>query len=144
MARGRRHPEHDEHLRTRLARRPKCSQSVTLVSMNSFSEFWPYYLAQHRRPLCRVLHFVGTSGALSIYTWALSTRPETMLWWLLLAPLFGYGCAWVGHFFVEGNRPATFGHPLWALAADLRLFGRMLTGREWTGDPAPSEPTPAD
>lgn len=101
---------------------------------NSFSEFWPHYLAQHRRPLCRLLHFVGTATALSIYAWAFAMRPDGLVWWLLAAPVTGYAFAWTGHFFIEGNKPATFGHPVWSFIADFRMFGCMLTGRLWTGD----------
>ena len=46
--------------------------------------------------------------------------------WLLAAPLAGYGFAWVGHFFFEHNRPATFSHPWYSLAADFVLFRDML------------------
>lgn len=45
------------------------------------------------------------------------------------APVLGYGMAWYSHFFVEGNRPATFGHPVWSFLCDYRMFALILTGR---------------
>ena len=42
--------------------------------------------------------------------------------------MFGYGFAWVGHFFVEGNRPATFTYPLWSLRGDMLMWWKTVTG----------------
>lgn len=98
-----------------------------------FAEFWPYYLAQHRHPLCRGLHLAGTLAALVCLGLALAVSPL----WGLAAPLVGYGLAWVGHFAFERNQPATFRHPLWSLRADVKMFGLMVTGR--LGRAAPPE-----
>jgi hypothetical protein len=92
----------------------------------SFGEFWPFYVREHGRPLTRRLHFIGTAGVLA----AVAATAVTGRWrWLALAPLCGYGFAWAAHFFVEHNRPATFRHPLYSLAADFVMFGHMLRGR---------------
>ena len=135
--------------------------------------FWPFYLSEHRSPLSRKLHFVGT-------TWFLGTLGAGILWSPMVFPLvlclvvalgaiavrversrpaFGpmlamvliaaaaspwtvpvgilgaYAMAWVGHFRVEGNRPATFTYPIWSLVSDLRMWGHMMRGRLWDGDP---------
>lgn len=92
----------------------------------SFREFYPYYLSEHRDRTCRRLHFVGTALVLIVLATAALTRKPLLL---LLAPLAGYGFAWVGHFKFEKNRPATFTYPLYSLAADFALFRDMLTGR---------------
>ena len=51
------------------------------------------------------------------------------LWFLLAAPLIGYAFAWYAHFFIEGNRPASFGHPFYSLAADYRMLFLMMAGK---------------
>lgn len=92
----------------------------------SFAEFWPYYVREHSRPACRALHFVGSTLALVV----LATMFYTQNWWLLLVGLvIGYGFAWVGHFFIEHNRPATFKYPLWSFIGDWKMWAMMLTGR---------------
>ena len=41
---------------------------------------------------------------------------------LYAAPIFGYGFAWVGHFFFEKNRPATFKQPFYSLMGDFMMW----------------------
>ena len=94
--------------------------------MDHFSEFWPHYVREHGRPATRRLHFAGTLFAVVCLILAIAMRQP---WWFFAAPLVGYGPAWIGHFFVEHNRPATFRHPWWSLLGDLRMFWLMLTGR---------------
>ncbi|MDN0075758.1 DUF962 domain-containing protein [Crenobacter sp. SG2303] len=96
--------------------------------MADFDRFYRFYLGEHANPICRRLHFVGSSLVLAILLAALLTRHWALLW---LAPLAGYGFAWVGHFFFEHNRPATFRHPWLSLAADWVMYGQMLRGQHW-------------
>jgi hypothetical protein len=92
----------------------------------SFAEFYPFYLAEHRHPVSRGLHYIGTWGAVvCMVALAVSGRP----WWLLGALLSGYSFAWVGHFAFERNRPATFQHPLYSLAGDFRMWWDLNLGR---------------
>ena len=47
-----------------------------------------------------------------------------------LAPLVvAYTMAWVGHFIVEKNRPATFIYPTFSLIGDFVMCGEALLGR---------------
>lgn len=90
----------------------------------TFQEFWPYYLSEHQHPVNRQLHFLGTSLALLSVGAAAVTRKKRFL---ALAPFMGYFFAWMGHFVVEKNRPATFTYPGKSLAGDFKMFGLMLT-----------------
>ena len=92
----------------------------------SFRDFYPDYLAEHRNPVSRRLHFIGTLLVLATLVYAAVTGRWA---WLAAAPVFGYAFAWVGHFAFERNRPATFRHPLYSLAGDFVMFRDMLTGR---------------
>lgn len=89
-------------------------------------EFWLTYLRAHRRPQTRALHYVGSTLALICILMAAGRLDWR---WLIAAPLVGYAMAWVAHFGVEGNRPATFGHPLLSLASDFRMLFLFVTGR---------------
>ena len=92
----------------------------------SFSDFWPLYLGQHSKPATRTLHCVGTLAAVGLAILLIAVGR----WWLFpLALVPGYALAWIGHFFVEKNRPATFTHPLWSFIGDWKMLALMLTGR---------------
>jgi hypothetical protein len=92
----------------------------------SFREFYPFYLSEHANHTCRQLHFIGSLLVIVIVITAIARLDAR---WLLLAPVVGYGCAWVGHFFFEKNRPATFKHPLYSLAGDWVMFWDILNRR---------------
>jgi hypothetical protein len=93
--------------------------------LSSYEEFWPFYVAQHRHPVNRGLHFVGTSLVLVCLVLAVVDSPR----WLLAAPLAGYGFAWFGHFVFERNKPATFSYPWWSLRGDFRMYRLLWLGR---------------
>jgi hypothetical protein len=94
--------------------------------MKTFEEFWPFYVREHSRPATRALHAAGTITATTL----LLALAATGRWrWLPVALVPGYAAAWVGHFFVEHNRPATFKHPLWSFMGDYKMVALMLAGR---------------
>ena len=92
----------------------------------SFSAFYPHYILEHSNRTCRRIHVVGSALVLVVLAVAIVTLNP---WWLLAMPLVGYGFAWVGHFFFEKNRPATFKHPFYSLAGDFVMFKDVLTRR---------------
>ena len=143
--------------------------------IQSFQDFWPYYIGEHRNPTCRALHFVGTGGFIAVILGCVLSAPVRMgsfviagltvaflarqiearrkagreaiaiatLWlmgnpWVFVGIFWAYLCAWIGHFKIEGNRPATFKYPLWSLFGDFKMVGQMVIGRLWTGDPTAS------
>jgi len=96
------------------------------TSYGSFSDFYPFYLSQHANRTSRRLHFIGTWVGLLCLLQALESLN---FWWLLAGLLAGYAFAWVGHFFFEKNRPATFTHPLYSFVGDWVMWKDMLTGK---------------
>jgi hypothetical protein len=97
-----------------------------MSAYSSFREFYPFYLGEHRNRTCRRLHFVGTSAALGCIVAAIANDNP---WWLLGALISGYAFAWVGHFFFEKNRPATFKHPFYSFAGDWVMYKDILIGK---------------
>lgn len=92
----------------------------------SFWSFYPYYLTEHSNIKNRTLHFTGTAILLIILIVAIIMRK----WWMLAGiPVCGYGFAWVGHYFLEKNKPATFTYPLYSLGSDFVMFWHILTGQ---------------
>src|SRR3546814_16189413 len=90
----------------------------------SFADFWPFYLREHSKARTRALHYVGTSLVVLI---AVAAAAAGRWWWFAALPVAGYAFAWVAHFGVEKNRPATFTYPLWSLASDFRVWGLCTT-----------------
>ena len=89
-------------------------------------EFWPFYLGEHRLPATRWMHFFGSTAALGLAISALIT----LRWQPAVAAVFcGYGFAWVSHFFIEKNKPASFKYPGWSFIADWKMWFFIVTRR---------------
>lgn len=95
-------------------------------SFSSYQEFFAFYLREHSHRGNRVMHAAGT--LLGIVTVAVPIALGHP-WYALLWPVVAYGFAWIGHFLIEGNSPATFDNPAWSFMADFHMLGLMLTGR---------------
>ena len=93
----------------------------------TLAEFYPYYLMEHRNLTSRILHFIGTGLVVLCLIAALLFHSY---YFLLVMPVVGYGFAWVGHFFFEKNKPATFKYPRYSLASDFMLFWDLLSGKQ--------------
>lgn len=94
--------------------------------MKTFREFYPFYLGEHSNRSCRRLHFIGTSLGFGFLLLAFLTLN---FWWLLVGVVQGYAWAWVGHYFFEHNRPATFKYPRWSFIGDWVMWKEILTGK---------------
>jgi hypothetical protein len=122
------------------------SSAVATPRIQSFAEFWPHYVGAHRKPLNRALHCAGTMCALGCVVASALTGNLLLV---LAAPVFGYGLAWIGHFSIEHNRPATFDYAGYSLLADFKMLGHALRGKmddEVTrlfGSPNPPADAPA-
>lgn len=92
----------------------------------TFWDFYPFYLTEHKNTVSRSLHFIGTFLVIACLVAGIITGK----WFLfVIIPLCGYGFAWVGHFFFEKNKPATFVYPLYSLGSDFVMFWHIITGQ---------------
>jgi hypothetical protein len=99
---------------------------MSAARFQTFGEFYPFYLSEHANRTSRRLHFIGTSIALTLLIAALASQ----IWWLFAVALVqGYAFAWVGHFFFEHNKPATFKYPGFSFMGDWRLWWEILSGK---------------
>ncbi len=102
------------------------NDSESSPKFHSYDEFFAFYLRAHSHPANRVLHFCGSLLGIGVAIAAIALGHP---WYVLLWPVIGYGFAWFGHFVIEGNKPATFGHPWWSFISDYRMVWLMITGQ---------------
>ena len=92
----------------------------------TYQEFWPFYLREHSRLATRRLHVFGTTLA-GVFLVAGVAAADIRF--VVAGIVSGYLFAWLAHFLIERNRPATFRYPLWSLWADISMCGMFWTGR---------------
>merc|ERR1712131_438038 len=106
---------------------PKQTCKMVENRITSFSEFYPFYLTEHSKPTTKLLHAIGTTLAMLIFVFKL--LPTGNLIYIIYGILVGYGFAWVSHFFVEKNKPASFKYPLYSFAADYVMCFEIYCGK---------------
>lgn len=99
--------------------------SVVKIDTPTKQKFYDFYLEEHQNMACRRLHFAGSSFGLLGLATSLKTRSPKPIMKGIAA---GYACAWVGHFFFEKNKPASFKFPLQSFASDFRMYSDVLRG----------------
>ena len=95
-------------------------------AFTSFAQFYPFYLTEHSNITCRRLHFAGSTLALVCLALLVATGNP---WWFLAGLVAGYGCAWIGHFGFEKNKPASFKRPLYSFMGDWVMYKDIWTGK---------------
>ena len=92
----------------------------------TFKDFYPYYIEEHSKPKTKLLHFIGTSISLFFLVQLVRTFDPI---YFICALLSGYGFAWIAHFFIEKNKPATFTYPFYSFIGDHKMFVEILMGK---------------
>ena len=92
----------------------------------NYQDFFTFYLHEHSDPRNRAMHAAGTVlGLCTLVVPFVIGHP----WYALAWPVVAYSFAWTGHFLIEGNKPATFGHPWWSFISDFLMLWLMMTGK---------------
>jgi hypothetical protein len=100
--------------------------ATTAQKYDRFADFYPFYLSEHANRSCRRLHFLGSSLALACFALAIASANW---WWMPAALVCGYGCAWIGHFGFEKNKPASFRQPLYSFMGDCVMYAQIWSGK---------------
>tara|TARA_Y100000996_G_C22527421_1_gene645034 strand:- start:1317 stop:1628 length:312 start_codon:yes stop_codon:yes gene_type:complete len=99
---------------------------ISKPKFNSFKEFYPFYLSEHSKRSTKILHMIGSIGVILMISYSFYSSNTKILYYL---PIVGYGFAWIGHFFFEKNRPATFTYPLYSFAGDWIMLKDIFLGK---------------
>ncbi|MGZ3772178.1 MAG: Mpo1-like protein [Pseudobdellovibrionaceae bacterium] len=97
-----------------------------MSSLKSYPEFWSYYLQQHQKPSCRWLHVAGLLSGVFLAILGVATQQAQLILW---GVVIGYALSWIGHFFIEKNKPATFKYPLWSFIASFQMCWQTIRGK---------------
>ncbi|KAF1019640.1 MULTISPECIES: DUF962 domain-containing protein [Acinetobacter] len=95
------------------------------LPIKNYSDFYRFYLTEHRNIMSRRLHAAGSSLGIYFFTQAIRQRKAK---YVLYGLVSGYACAWVGHFVFEKNKPASFKQPLYSFISDWRMLSDIVRG----------------
>jgi hypothetical protein len=97
---------------------------VNNKKIKNFDEFYQFYLTEHTNSTNRLLHFIGTSLSILLLIYFIIIKKYL---YIIGIPIIGYGFAWVGHFFFEKNKPASFNQPIYSFICDFLMWFHLLT-----------------
>ena len=96
------------------------------TKFTSFKDFYPYYLSEHKLKINKVLHVIGSLIGLLFLFYILYVEKYKLI---PISLLFGYTFAWIGHFFFEKNKPATFKYPVYSFIGDWVMLKDIFSGK---------------
>ena len=99
---------------------------ISESKFKSFKEFYPFYLSEHSKSSTKLLHVIGSLGVIALILYSIITNNFKVICY---TPLCGYGFAWIGHYFFERNKPATFKYPLYSFIGDWIMLKDILVGK---------------
>jgi len=106
-----------------------CTKAESGQPFDNYSEFYPFYLCEHSLPTTKLFHFVATFN-IFVLLWLLinakSTSTKIRIW--IFSVIQGYGLAWISHFWIEENKPATFKYPVYSFISDFVMFKDACLG----------------
>ena len=73
----------------------------------TFKDFYPYYLSEHSNKYTKLMHFMVTYKTVKRILKS----------------------SWLGHFFIEKNKPATFKYPFYSFIGDHKMYLEILQGK---------------
>lgn len=109
------------------------------ATSDDFNSFWRIYAAAHAQGPARVVHLVGSTGALACLALGAVGKRR---WLLLLGPVLGWGSACLACWL--GDHPElAWRRPTWMLRASARLYLQRLGLQSVDEQPAGGADAPA-
>ena len=91
-----------------------------------FADFYPVHLAMHSHPTNRRLHLLGNALALGALAYAIVARSP---WTLLAMPALANGLAFIGHRFLQKDKPGVAQYPVWGTIGNWVMTKDVVFGK---------------